>query len=386
MKVGVARETAPEERRVALVPETIQKLRDASMTVLVERGAGAAASFPDQSYVEAGARIVSTATLYSTSDVILRIHRPTPAEAKLCHEGQVVIGLLAPLLDPHAMAGLARHHVTAISLDAIPRTLTRSQGMDALSSQSNVGGYKAVLIAANAFGRYFPLLTTPAGTAKPANVLVLGLGVAGLQAIATARRLGAMVKAYDVRRDTKEQAESLGAQFISLKSAIDATGQGGYARALTPQEQAAQQAELNGIIATQDIVITTAQVPGRRPPILVTKAAVEGMKVGSVIVDVAASELGGNCELSRPGKVVTSANGVEIHAPTNLPSSMPAGASSFYSRNISNLLLNFVKDGDLSFDFADEVTAATVITYGGKVVQPATLKLLNPAPKGGAQA
>jgi NAD(P) transhydrogenase subunit alpha len=258
--------------------------------------------------------------------------------------------------------------------------------MDALSSQSNVGGYKAVLIAANAFGRYFPLLTTPAGTAKPANVLVLGLGVAGLQAIATARRLGAMVKAYDVRPDTKEQAESLGAQFINLKSAIDATGQGGYARALTPQEQATQQAELNGIIATQDIVITTAQVPGRRPPILVTKAAVDGMKAGSVIVDMAATDLGGNCELSRPGKVVTSANGVEIHAPINLPSSMPTGASSFYSRNISNLLLNFVKDGNLNFDFADEVTAATVITYGGKVVQPATLKLLHPDPEGGAQA
>jgi len=386
MKVGVARETAPEERRVALVPETIQKLRAASMTVLVERGAGAAASFPDQSYIEAGARIVNTTTLYSTSDVILRIHRPTPAEAQLCHEDQVVIGMLAPLLDPHAMVGLARHHLTAISLDAIPRTLSRCQAMDALSSQSNVAGYKAVLIAADAFGRYFPLLTTPAGTAKPANVLVLGVGVAGLQAIATARRLGAMVKAYDVRRDTKEQAESLGAQFVSLKSAIDATGQGGYARALDPEEQAAQQAELNGIIATQDIVITTAQVPGRRPPILVTKAAVEGMKVGSVIVDIAASELGGNCELSRPGKVVTSANGVEIHAPINLPSSMPTGASSFFSRNISTLLLNFVKDGNLSFDFADEVTAATVITYGGKVVQPATLKLLHPAPKGGAQA
>lgn len=386
MKVGVAKEIAPEERRVALVPDAIQKLREANLTVLVERGAGAAASFPDQSYVDAGARIVTAAALYSTSDVILRIHRPTPAEAKMLHEGQVVIGLLAPLLDPHAMVGLARQKVTAISLDAIPRTLTRSQGMDALSSQANVGGYKAVLIAANAFGRYFPLLTTPAGTAKPANVLVLGVGVAGLQAIATARRLGAMVKAYDVRRDTKEQAESLGAQFVTLKSAIDATGQGGYARSLTAEEQAAQQAELNGIIATSDIVITTAQVPGRRPPMLLTRAAVEGMKTGSVIVDMAASELGGNCELSRPGKVVTSANGVEIHAPLNLPATMPTGASIFYSRNISNLLLNFVADGSIQLDFDDEVTAATVITHGGQVVQPATLKLLEPAPKGGAQA
>jgi H+-translocating NAD(P) transhydrogenase subunit alpha len=386
MKVGVARETAPEERRVALVPDAVKKLLDANLTVLVERGAGAAASFPDQSYVDAGAKIVTTAALYSTSDVILRIHRPSPDEAKLLREGQVVIGLLAPLIDPHAMAGLARQKVTAISLDAIPRTLSRSQGMDALSSQANVGGYKAVLIAANAFGRYFPLLTTPAGTAKPANVLVLGVGVAGLQAIATARRLGAMVKAYDVRRDTKEQAESLGAQFVTLKSAIEATGQGGYARALTPEEQAAQQAELNGIIAVSDVVITTAQVPGRRPPVLLTRAAVEGMKTGSVVVDMAAGELGGNCELSKPGKVVTSANGVEIHAPLNLPASMPTGASIFYSRNISNLLLNFVAEGSLHLDFEDEVTAATVITNEGKVVQAATLNLLQPAPKGGAQA
>ena len=386
MRVGVVREIAPEERRVALVPDAVQKLREAKMTVLVERGAGAAASFPDQLYVDAGARIVTTAAIYSTTDVLLRIHRPTPAEVELLHEGQVVIGLLAPLLDPRAMLALAHRNVTAISLDAIPRTLSRSQGMDALSSQANVGGYKAVLIAANAFGRYFPLLTTPAGTAKPANVLVLGVGVAGLQAIATARRLGAMVKAYDVRSDTKEQAESLGAQFVTLKSAIEATGQGGYARALTAEEQAAQQSELNGIIANSDIVITTAQVPGRRPPVLVTKAAVEGMKTGSIIVDMAASELGGNCELSRPGKVVASANGVEIHAPLNLPSSMPTGASIFYSRNISNLLLSVVSDGAIHLDFDDEVTAATVITNGGKVVQPATLKLLQPAPKGGAQA
>jgi NAD(P) transhydrogenase subunit alpha len=303
----------------------------------------------------------------------------------MLHADQVVIGLLAPLLDPKGMAALAGQNVTAISLDAIPRTLTRSQGMDALSSQANVGGYKAVLIAANAYGRFFPLLTTPAGTAKPANVLILGVGVAGLQAIATARRLGAQVKAFDVRRETKEQAESLGAQFVTLKTAVDATGEGGYARALTEEEQAAQQAELNGVIAACDIVITTAQVPGRRPPVLVTRAAVEAMKPGSIIVDMAASDLGGNCEVSKPGKVVTSSNGVEIHAPLNLPASMPTGSSQFYSRNISSLLMNFVSDGALRFDFNDEVTAATVITHGGKVVQAATLKLLQPAPKGGSK-
>lgn len=386
MKVGVARETAPGERRVALVPEAIDKLRAADIGVLVERGAGEAAAFTDDAYVEADARIVTTENLYAGSDVILRVNRPTSAELKATHPGQVIIGLLGPLLDPQAMAEMAALQLTAISLDAIPRTLSRAQAMDALSSQANVGGYKAVLIAAESFGRFFPLLTTPAGTAKPANVLVLGVGVAGLQAIATARRLGAQVRAYDVRRDTKEQAESLGAQFITLKSAVDATGEGGYARALTSEEQAAQQAELNDVIAGHDVVITTAQVPGRRPPVLVTKAAVEAMKPGSIIVDMAAGDLGGNCELSNPGKVTLTANGVEIHAPTNLPASMPTGASNFYSRNISNLLLNFVKSGELRFDFEDEVTAATVITHGGKVVQEATLKLLQPATRGGAKA
>ena len=386
MKVGVAKETATGERRVALVPEAVEKLRAADLSVLVERGAGAEASFPDIDYVEAGAKIVTSAALHSQSDVILRIHRPTPAEMKLTHPDQVIIGMLAPLLDPNAMAELARLGVTAISLDAIPRTLTRSQSMDALSSQANVAGYKAVLVAAEAFGRYFPLLTTPAGTAKPANVLVLGVGVAGLQAIATARRLGAQVKAYDVRSETREQAESLGAQFITLKSAIDGAGQGGYARALTPHEQAAQQNELNDVIASHDVVITTAQVPGRRPPVLVTAGAVECMKAGSIIVDMAASDLGGNCELSKPGKVTITSNGVAIHAPLNLPASMPTGASAFYSRNISNLLFNFVKVGELRFDFEDEVTAATVITFGGKVVQAATKKLLQPASRGGAKA
>jgi NAD(P) transhydrogenase subunit alpha len=386
MKVGVARETAPGERRVALVPDAIDKLRAADISVLVERGAGAAAAFPDDSYVEADARIVATPTLYASSDIILRIHRPTPAELKATHPGQVIIGMLAPLLDPLAMAEMANLQLTTISLDAIPRTISRAQAMDALSSQANVGGYKAVLIAAESFGRFFPLLTTPAGTAKPAQVLVLGVGVAGLQAIATARRLGAQVKAYDVRRETKEQVESLGAQFVTLTSVTDATGEGGYARALTAGEQAAQQAELNDIIATQDVVITTAQVPGRRPPILVTSAAVEAMGAGSIIIDMAASDLGGNCELSNPDKVTITANGVEIHAPTNLPSSMPTGASTFYSRNISNLLLSFVKSGELRLDFDDEVIAATVITHGGKVVQEATRKLLQPAPRGGVKA
>jgi NAD(P) transhydrogenase subunit alpha len=379
MKVGVAKETAAGERRVALVPEALGKLTAAGLDVLVEAGAGAGAAFPDQAYADAGATVVTTIELYSKSDVILRIQKPTESEIRAMRSGQTVLGLLQPLIDPKTAAALARHGVTAISLDAIPRTLSRAQSMDALSSQANVGGYKAVLIAANAFGRYFPLLTTAAGTAKPANLLVLGIGVAGLQAIGTARRLGAVVKAYDVRPETREQAESLGAQFVKLKTTIDATGAGGYARELTAEERAAQQAELNEVIGGMDIVITTAQVPGRKPPVLVTADAVARMKSGSVIVDMAASALGGNCELSQAGQTITTDNGVTIISPDNLPATMPAGASAFYARNISALLLGMVKDGNLNLDFEDEVTKATVITKDGAVIAEPVKKLLEPA-------
>jgi len=379
MKVGVAKETAPGERRVALVPESLGKLTTAGIEILIERGAGDGAFLPDQAYVEAGARVVSAYELYAQADVVLRVQKPSVAEMARLRAGQAVVGLLQPLLDPSLMQALASKGVIAISLDAIPRTLSRAQTMDALSSQANVGGYKAVLLAANEYGRYFPLLTTAAGTAKPANLLILGIGVAGLQAIGTARRLGAVVKAYDVRPETKEQAESLGATFVMLKTAIDATGAGGYARELTPEERAAQQAELNGVIASMDIVITTAQVPGRRPPVLVTAAAVGAMKSGSVIVDMAASELGGNCELTKAGETLVTDNGVTIIGPENLPASMPASASAFFARNISALLLGMVKDGALTLDFADEVTAATVIATGGAVIQEATKKLLEPA-------
>ena len=386
MKVGVAKETAPGERRVALVPEALGKLTAAGLEILVEKGAGAGALIPDQAYAEAGAKVVSTKDLYGQSDVILRVQKPSGSEIKSLRSGQAVIGFLSPLIDPKTARELAKRGVTAISLDAIPRTLSRAQSMDALSSQANVGGYKAVLIAANAFGRYFPLLTTAAGTAKPANVLILGIGVAGLQAIGTAKRLGAVVKAYDVRAETKEQAQSLGAQFLVLKTAVDASGEGGYARQLTPEEQAAQQAELNGHIATMDVVITTAQVPGRRPPLLVTADAVKGMKPGSVIVDMAASALGGNVELSKAGETIVTANGVTIIAPDNLPATMPSGSSAFYARNISALLLGMVKDGALNLDFEDEVTKSTVISHGGEVIQEATKKLLDPAPASAAKA
>jgi NAD(P) transhydrogenase subunit alpha len=383
MKLGVPKETAPGERRVALVPEALAKIRAAGIDVLVERDAGAAAWFPDAAYEEAGATVVSRDDLLAQADVIARVARPGPDEVARMRSGQVLIGLLAPLIEPRAMQALAERGVTAISLDAIPRTLSRAQSMDVLSSQANIGGYRAVLVAAEAFGRYFPLLTTAAGTAKPANVLILGIGVAGLQAIGTARRLGAVVKAYDVRPETKEQAQSLGAQFVALRTAIDATGAGGYARELTAEERAAQQAELNGVIGSMDVVITTAQVPGRKPPVLVTADAVRAMKPGSVIVDMAASALGGNCELSRAGATTVTDNGVTIIAPENLPATVPISASQFYARNLQALLLHLVKDGQLVLDPADEITAGVLITQGGKVVQPATAKLLEPAPASG---
>jgi len=387
MKVGVAKESAPGERRVALVPEVLGKLKAAGLEILVERGAGAGAAIPDASYEEAGATIVATEALYADADAILRVAKPSATEIANLRSGQALLGLLAPLIDPTTAKALADRGVTAISLDAIPRTLSRAQTMDALSSQANVGGYKAVLIAANAYGRYFPLLTTAAGTAKPANVLILGIGVAGLQAIGTARRLGAVVKAYDVRPETREQAESLGAQFVKLKTTIDATGAGGYARELTPEERSAQQAELNEVIGGMDIVITTAQVPGRKPPVLVTAEAVGKMKSGSVIVDMAASALGGNVELSQAGETIESANGVSIIAPDNLPASMPAGASAFYARNISALLLGMVKDGALNLDFDDEVTKSTVISQGGQILSEPVKKLLEPAaPAAGGSA
>ena len=379
MKIGVARETAPGERRVALVPDALAKLTATGAEVLVESGAGLGALIPDSAFADAGAAIVSTDELYRSADVVVRVQKPSDAEAGRLRSGQAVVGLLQPLLDPNLMARLAEQGVTAISLDALPRTLSRAQTMDALSSQANVGGYKAVLLAANEFGRYFPLLTTAAGTAKPANVLILGIGVAGLQAIGTARRLGAVVKAYDVRPETREQAESLGAQFVTLKTQIDATGAGGYARELTAEERASQQTELNEVIGGMDVVITTAQVPGRKPPVLVTGDAVGKMKAGSVIVDMAASALGGNCELSKAGETVVTDGLVTILAPDNLPATMPIGSSQFYARNLSALLLQLIKDGALNLDPTDGIAGPVTITHGGEIRSEAVRKLLEPA-------
>ncbi len=370
MKVAVIKEGDPAERRVALVPEAVQKVRAAGIDVLVETGAGARAWLTDDSYGEAGASVVSHQEALA-ADVLLLVGKPARDLVAGLRPGQVVIGLLAPLTDAELTTSLAAAGVTAISMDMIPRTLPRAQPMDALTSQANIAGYKAAVTAAGAFGRFFPLLITAAGTARPARVLVLGTGVAGLQAIGTARRLGAVVSAYDVRPETKTEAESLGATFIELTSVGPASGEGGYARALTDDERRAQQDELTGHITRHDVVITTAQVPGRRPPLLITEDALKGMSPGSVVVDMGASALGGNVAGSVPDETVVTENGVTVIGAGSLPSSMPTAASAMYARNISSLLLYLVKDGELAIDPDDDLQAGVLITTGGQIVHPA---------------
>jgi H+-translocating NAD(P) transhydrogenase subunit alpha len=376
MKAGVVKETAPGERRVALVPDAVAKLQAAGIEVLVERGAGESAWLSDSAYADAGATIVSAAELYRDADVILTVTKPSAEVVRTLRPGQAVIGMLNPLVHPEQAAALAAQGVTAISLDRMPRTLTRTQPMDALSSQANVAGYKAALVAATEFSRFFPLLITAAGTARPAKVLVLGAGVAGLQAIGTARRLGAVVSGYDVRPASKTEVESLGATFIELTAGVSAAGEGGYARELTAEERQAQQDELIGHIARHDVVITTAQVPGRRPPLLVTEDAIKTMAAGSVIVDMGASALGGNVAGSRPGETIITGNGITIIGADNLPASMPTAASNAYSRNITALLEYLTAEGALAIDTSDEVQAGVVITHAGRVVQEAVAALL----------
>lgn len=374
MRAGVVAESAPGERRVALTPDAVRRLIDAGFEVVIEAAAGDGAWFADSDFVDAGARITDAAGVRNDAEVILCVGPPDYASLR---SGQTVIGLLQPLLAASAMAELGARGITAISLDGLPRTLTRAQGMDALSSQANVAGYKSVLVAAEHFDRFFPLLITAAGTSKPAEVLVLGAGVAGLAAISTARRLGAIVRGYDVRPASSDEIRSLGAQPIELTSVASGAGEGGYARKLTEEEQLAQQHELTGHIARHDVVITTAHVPGQRPPLMVTTAAIAAMKRGSVIVDMGASALGGNVEGSKAGEVVISANGVTVVGAGDLASRMATAASTAYARNISALLQHLVTDGALTIDLEDEITAGVVVTHGGKVVHPATAALLN---------
>jgi NAD(P) transhydrogenase subunit alpha len=353
MRVGVAKETVPGERRVALVPETVGRL-GAGVEVVVEQGAGVEAGFADSAYAEAGATIGDP----WGADVLVKVAPPTAAEAARLHEGQVLVAFLAPLSDPEGIDRLTAAGVHGLALEAIPR-ITRAQPMDALSSQATVGGYKAALIAADRLPRFLPMLMTAAGTIPPAKVLVLGAGVAGLQAIATARRLGAVVSAFDVRPAVREQVESLGATFLDLGVQGEET-EGGYARELTPEQQAAQQAELQARIPGFDAIVTTAAIPGRPAPTLVTAEAVRGMRPGSVIVDLAA-ETGGNCELTRPGEVVEE-GGVTIVGTTNLPSTMATHASQLLSRNMQAILGLLMNEGELALDWEDEIVAGACVT------------------------
>src|SRR6185503_9028294 len=353
MRVGIPRETTEGERRVALVPETVGKLAASGFELVVEPGAGAAASFPDDAYTEAGAALGNA----WEADGVVKVRKPSAVERERLRAGHVLIGFLEPLSDAAGVEALAARGVTAFALESVPR-ITRAQSMDALSSQATVGGYKAALLAAEHLPRFFPMLITAAGTVPPAKVLVIGAGVAGLQAIATARRLGAVTTGFDVRPVVREQIESLGANWLDL-GVTGGEAEGGYARELTAEEMTAQQAALEERIAGFDVVITTAAVPGRKAPRIIPASAVRAMRPGSVIVDLAA-DTGGNCELTEPGKVVER-DGVTLVGLTNLPSSMPYHASMLYSRNVQALLLHLAPAGELNLDWNDEITAGACV-------------------------
>jgi len=374
--VGVVRERAPGEHRVAIVPDSVERLRAVGVDVLVEASAGIGAWFTDGAYEKAGATVVPPGELRERADILLCVgppDEPTP------RTGQTVVGMLEPLTRPGLVRRYAERGVTAVSLDMLPRELSRAQSMDALTSQANIAGYKAVLLAADTYGRYLPMLTTAAGTFKPAAVLVLGAGVAGLAAIGTARRLGAIVTAYDVRPEARADIESLGARFLEVAQVESGAGAGGYARELTEAERQAQQEALDNEIARFDIVITTARVPGRRPPVLVTATALARMRPGSVVVDLAASPLGGNVDV--PGGeqdgITVLDNGVTVLGAGDLPARMAPAASTAYARNIIALLTVLVRDGALTIDLADEVQAGVVITHEGTVVNPAVAATLD---------
>jgi NAD(P) transhydrogenase subunit alpha len=360
VNIVLVRETAPGERRVAMTPETAKKLAALGATLVLERGAGLPAHFADEAY--AGATIVDDASAaLAAADVLVCVQPPANARFAAMKRGAAVVGLLAPHADPGRVPALAAAGLTGFSLERLPRT-TRAQAMDVLSSQAGMAGYKAVLIAAQLAPRYFPMLTTAAGTIRPSKVLIVGAGVAGLQAIATARRLGAQVEGFDVRPETREQIESLGGKFLDL--GVSAAGEGGYARQLTAEESAEQQRRLAEHLRTVDVIVTTAAVPGRPAPKIVTAAMVAGMRPGSVIVDLAA-ETGGNCELTRPGETIEH-GGVTICGPLNLASQGAVHASEMYARNVFNFLALSLKDGALAFDWNDELVAKTCIAHAGE--------------------
>jgi NAD(P) transhydrogenase subunit alpha len=375
--VAVPKQTAVGECRVALVPDQVAALREAGLDVAVEYGAGAAAWFPDEAYATAGAALVSRHEL-AGANIVVAVGRPDEDVLSTLHSGQFVVGLLQTLVDPGYALRLAHLGLTAISLDGLPRTLSRAQEMDALTSQANVAGYKAVLVAAHAYGGYFPMLVTAAGTARPARVLVLGAGVAGLQAIGTARRLGAMVTAYDVRPEARPEIESVGGTFLDLGPTVESSG--GYARALSTAELLAQRETLAVHVGRFDIVLTTAQVPGGRPPLLLDEDAVKALAPGSVVVDLAAGPSGGNVAGVRPGETVVTDNGVTVIGAGNLPATVPVAASAAYSRNLTALLRHLVRDGQPHLDLSDEIQVGVVVTHAGRVVHPAVARLLEGMP------
>ena len=367
--VGVLKETWPTETRVAVVPEIAAKLLAAGVRVLVERGAGTAAHFPDALY--AGVEFADAAAILASADVLLKVQPPSLEEAGALKKGAVVIGYMQAYARPDLVRSLKDRGLTAFAMELVPR-ISRAQSMDALSSQAAIAGYKAVLIAADNLQKFMPMLTTAAGTIRPSQVLIIGAGVAGLQAIATARRLGAVVEAYDVRGATKEQVKSLGAKFVD--TGVSADGTGGYARELTDEEKSKQQEVLDSRIAAADAVVTTASVPGRPAPKIISRAAVERMRPGSVVVDIAA-EQGGNCELTRAGEIVEH-QGVKIIGPLNLPSDLAYNASEMYARNLLNFLKPALDKGELKIDWSDEVFAKSCLTHGGEIKHEPTAKAL----------
>ena len=373
MKVAVPKETAADERRVALVPDTAAKMIAASLEVSVESGAGAAAYIPDDAYEKVSVKVVKgAAALLKDADAVLKVQAPDLKEVELLKSGSVLISFLQPATQGDIVKSLAKRGVTSFSLELVPR-ISRAQSMDALSSQASAAGYKSVLMAAGRLGKFFPMMMTAAGTVAPARVLVMGAGVAGLQAIATARRLGAVVSAYDVRPAVKEEVHSLGATFIELPLETQ-EGEGGYAREQSEEFLRKQRDLIGEHVAKSDVVITTAAVPGRRAPMLVTGDMVKGMRPGSVIVDLAA-EAGGNVELTQAGKDVDVA-GVTIMGTRNVPSTMPLHASQLYARNVMNLLLHLVKDGAITLDCQDEITKGSCVTHGGEIVNERAKQLV----------
>ncbi|MEO7062674.1 MAG: Re/Si-specific NAD(P)(+) transhydrogenase subunit alpha [Dokdonella sp.] len=372
--VAVLRETVPGERRIALTPEVAKKLKARGATIVFEHGSGASAYLDDAAFADIDV-VADASTALARADVLLRVQPPSLEEIAALRDGAVVISHLQPHLSPERVRALRDRKITAFAMELLPR-ITRAQAMDVLSSQAAVSGYKAVLIAAAAAPKFFPMLTTAAGTIRPCKVLIVGAGVAGLQAIATARRLGAQVEGFDVRPETREQIASLGAKFLDL--GVSAAGAGGYARELTAEEREQQQKALGDHLKGIDVIVTTAAVPGRKAPRIISAAMVAGMKAGSVIVDIAA-ESGGNCELTQAGETIVTPNGVSVIGPVNLPASVPIHASDMYARNLYNFLELSLNDGVLNLDWTDEVIAKTCLTHAGEIKHEPTRQLVDPA-------